>query len=184
MQTIKIEISEMKAPFDTPRLKELLLPLDTSFTTDMIFDVEIKSNTFRLVPNVLEKPLKKSYELDIDSNEKEWDRVLLARQGDELLGYLAYSYKNWNKRLCIWHFYVDPNHRKKGVGLSLIDHLKRTGQIIGARTIWVETNNLNYPAIQTYQKLGFNLCGLDTSLYTGTQSETCEEVAIYLSCSI
>lgn len=184
MQITKIEISELNAPFDTAQLKELLLPLDTSFTTDMVFDVEIQSNTFRLVPQVLEKPLTKGYELDLNSSEKEWDRILLARQGDELLGYLAYSYKNWNKRLCIWHFYVDPKHRKKGVGVSLIEHLKRTGKIIGAHLIWVETNNVNYPAIQMYQKLGFNLCGLDTSLYTGTDSESCKEVAIYLACSI
>ena len=184
MQTTKIEISEVNAPFDTTLLKELLLPLDTSFTTDMVFDVEVASNSFKLVPHVLETPLKKGYELDIDSTEKEWDRILLARQGDELLGYLAYSYKNWNKRLCIWHFYVDPKHRKKGVGVSLIDHLKRTGKIIGTSLIWVETNNVNYPAIQMYQKLGFNLCGLDTSLYKGTHSESSEEVAIYLACSI
>lgn len=184
MQTTKIEISELKAPFDLAQLKDLLLPLDTSFTTDMVFQVEKQSNSFKLVPHVLETPLNKRYELDLDSSEKEWDRVLLARQGDDLLGYLAYCYKNWNKRLAIWHFYVDPAHRKKGVGSVLMDRLKRTGQIIGAKSIWVETNNVNYPAIQMYQKLGFSLCGLDTSLYIGTNSDSCDEAAIYLVCTI
>ncbi len=184
MQTTKIEISELKAPFDLTQLREVLLRLDTSFTTDMVYEVECLSNSFKLVLRVLETPLIKKYELDLDSSEKEWDRILLAKSGNDLCGYLAYSYKNWNKRLCIWHFYVAPEHRKMGVGTILVDHLKRTGQIIGAKSIWVETNNLNYPAIQMYQKLGFNLCGLDTSLYAGTEGECSDEVAVFLSSSL
>lgn len=181
MQTTKIEISELKAPFDLTQLREVLLRLDTTFTTDMVYEVECQSNSFKLVLRVLETPLIKKYELDLDSDEKEWDRILLAKSGNDLCGYLAYSYNNWNKRLCIWHFYVAPEHRKKGVGTILVDHLKRTGQIIGAKNVWVETNNLNYPAIQMYQKMGFNLCGIDTSLYAGTEGECSEEVAVFLS---
>jgi len=184
MQTTEIEISEIAAPFDLVMLKEMLLSLDTSFMTDMVYEVETQSNTFKLVLRVLEMPLVKKYELDLDCKEKEWDRILLAKRGDELCGYLAYSYKNWNKRLCIWHFYVAPEFRKQGVGSVLMEHLKRTGKIIGAKIIWVETNNLNYPAIQMYQKIGFNLCGIDTSLYAGADSEASAEVAIFLSCSI
>ena len=35
----------------------------------------------------------------------------------------------------------------------------------GARCLWVETQNVNYPAIQFYRQVGFQLCGLDESLY-------------------
>lgn len=31
--------------------------------------------------------------------------------------------------------------------------------------VWIETQNINYPAIQFYRKCGFTLCGLDENLY-------------------
>ena len=41
----------------------------------------------------------------------------------------------------------------------------RQHSIAGARCLWLETQNTNYPAIQFYQHVGFRLCGLDESLY-------------------
>jgi hypothetical protein len=31
--------------------------------------------------------------------------------------------------------------------------------------MWVETQNINIPAIQFYQRAGFRFCGLDEALY-------------------
>jgi ribosomal protein S18 acetylase RimI-like enzyme len=48
----------------------------------------------------------------------------------------------------------------------------------GTRCIWLETSNLAWPAIQFYRKMGFELCGLDQSLYdpAGTSGN---ETALY-----
>jgi ribosomal protein S18 acetylase RimI-like enzyme len=43
---------------------------------------------------------------------------------------------------------------------------------------WLETSNVNLPAVRAYERLGFRLCGLDTSLYEGTPAEG--EVALFL----
>ena len=44
------------------------------------------------------------------------------------------------------------------------------------------TTNLNLPGVQAYERLGFHLCGLDTSLYDATPSEG--EVALFLCRSL
>ena len=44
------------------------------------------------------------------------------------------------------------------------------------RCVWLETSNLAYPAIQFYRGVGFELCGLDASLYEGEQAG---ETALY-----
>jgi ribosomal protein S18 acetylase RimI-like enzyme len=36
---------------------------------------------------------------------------------------------------------------------------------MGARCLWLETQNINYPAVRFYLHLGFQWCGLDRSLY-------------------
>lgn len=38
-------------------------------------------------------------------------------------------------------------------------------QVTAARCLWLETQNVNYPAVQFYLRLGFELCGLDQTLY-------------------
>ena len=35
----------------------------------------------------------------------------------------------------------------------------------GLRGLWLEVTNHNLPAIRFYQRVGFELCGVDTSLY-------------------
>ncbi len=49
----------------------------------------------------------------------------------------------------------------------------------GAGHIWLEVTNINAPAIHAYRRMGFALCGLDTSLYEFTASAG--EYALYLS---
>jgi ribosomal protein S18 acetylase RimI-like enzyme len=36
---------------------------------------------------------------------------------------------------------------------------------VQAHCVWVETQNVNVPAISFYGRRGFRLCGLDTRLY-------------------
>lgn len=178
MQTQEITIEELDQ--SSMLMKEqLLAQLDTSFTTDMIYEVEKDPHSFRLVPKILEIPITKKYKIEFESEEKIWNKIIVAREKGDICGFLAYAYQDWNKRLSVWHFYVGPQQRRKGIGTLLMERLLQIAENCRAKTIWVETSNVNYPAIQMYQKLGFSICGLDTSLYSGTQCS--DEQAIYLS---
>ena len=53
------------------------------------------------------------------------------------------------------------------------------GRRVGAHTVWLETQNVNVPAIRAYQALGFPLCGLDLTLYRGTMHDG--DVALYMA---
>ena len=49
----------------------------------------------------------------------------------------------------------------------------------GLLTAWVETSNTNLPGIASYRRLGFEICGFDTTLYRGTPGPN--EFATYLA---
>jgi len=48
--------------------------------------------------------------------------------------------------------------------------------------VWLETSNVNVPGIAAYTRLGYALCGVDTTLYEATAAAA--ETAIYLSKSL
>jgi hypothetical protein len=53
------------------------------------------------------------------------------------------------------------------------------GRRAGARTAGIETTHLNLPGIDAYHRMGFEICGFDTSLYRETPAEG--EIAIYMA---
>jgi ribosomal protein S18 acetylase RimI-like enzyme len=92
---------------------------------------------------------------------------------------VATRYEAWNRRVVIWHLYVSGEYRRRGVGGRLLETALAAAREAGARTAWLETSNLNVPAVRAYERLGFVLCGLDTTLYDGTPAEG--EVALFFS---
>nr|WP_276324238.1 GNAT family N-acetyltransferase [Symbiobacterium thermophilum] len=47
---------------------------------------------------------------------------------------------------------------------ALVGSVEAFAAAVGARCLWLETSNLDDPAIQFYRRLGFRWCGLDVSL--------------------
>jgi ribosomal protein S18 acetylase RimI-like enzyme len=95
----------------------------------------------------------------------------------------AVNLEQWNRRAVIWHLYVSPEWRGRGVGRALIDDIVVYARDNNARCLWLETNNLNYPGIQFYTRLGFRWCGLDETLYD-PQGEASGEIALYFASSM
>jgi ribosomal protein S18 acetylase RimI-like enzyme len=77
---------------------------------------------------------------------------------------------------------VSPGHRGRGIGRRLVDRALAAAREAGAPTAWLETTNLNLPGVRAYERLGFRLCGLGTSLYDATLAEG--EVALFLCRSL
>jgi GNAT superfamily N-acetyltransferase len=63
------------------------------------------------------------------------------------------------------HRYVERAERGHGVGTGLLRELRDRARALHARHLWVETQNVNAPAIRFYERCGWTLSGLDTSLY-------------------
>jgi ribosomal protein S18 acetylase RimI-like enzyme len=154
-----------------------LQQLDTSFASQWIYEVKTTENSLQLGP--VRAATSKQKEFPINLDNPRWDQGCVALKDGMVKGFIATRCDAWNRRLAIWHFYVDLNHRKQGVGRLLMEHAIETGRRSGATTAWVETSNYNYPGIEAYRHLGFFICGFDLTLYQGTPSEG--EFAVYLA---
>jgi ribosomal protein S18 acetylase RimI-like enzyme len=154
--------------------------IDTSFTTEVIFDLEAGASGFALVERRLAKPLTKRFPMDdLSDRDRQWSHAFVAEDAGACIGFAAAGYEAWNKRLVLWHLYVQPASRGRGVGRQLVDRVTALGRDLGARSLWLETSNLNAPGVAAYRALGFSLTGIDATLYDGTPAEG--EVALFFS---
>lgn len=154
----------------------LLSQLDTSFTTERIYRSVLEGLSFRLVEEAVRPPLQKQYPFDpSDPDERRnWQYTALAEANGALAGFAAAQYVAWNHRVVLWHLYVTPCYRHCGVGTRLLEAINIFASSVQARCVWLETQNVNYPAIQFYHRSGFAFCGFDTSLYDPHNLEQAE----------
>ena len=163
-------------PQDVAALSEL----DTSFVTDRIYRPVLDGFTFHLDETAIAPPLRKQYEFRLDDPEERqnWDYIVIGEEGGQIAGIAAAQYAAWNRRVIIHHLYVTPAFRGQRIGTKLLDSLDAFARAAAARCLWLETQNINYPAIQFYLRSGFRFCGFDESLYPPEDLEQ-EEIALY-----
>ncbi len=154
-------------PFRYPEDAALLIGLDTAFTTERIYRLVQNDFSLELVDEAVQPPLQKCYPLDPSNPEERevWDYAVLAENAGKLVGFAAAQYVAWNRRVVLWHLYVAPQYRHQGVGTQLLEAVGTYAREVDARCVWLETQNINYPAIQLYLRAGFTFCGVDTTLY-------------------
>jgi len=175
-------------PVRLPEDAHGVLAIDTSFTTDTVFRVVAEHEGFRLVRTPVAPAAVKRFTIDSLSPDelaagrplaREWDRAFVATQGTAVAGFIATSLRHWNRHCVIHHFYVDTPWRRSGVGRRLLAEAIAVARQAGMARLWLETSSLNVPGVDAYRRLGFELCGLDTSLYA--ELPTSNETALFLS---
>jgi ribosomal protein S18 acetylase RimI-like enzyme len=132
----------------------------------------------------LETPYLKTWELTQDDIQHYTQIVteghsLAAFDGNEIVGLGLAEARQWNRTLWIWEFHVLESHRRQGIGRSLMDALEQEALRIGMRTMLVEVQNTNVPAIRFYRSVGFQVESIDLSYYTNADT-TDFEVAIFM----
>lgn len=164
-----------------PADRESLLALDTSFTTDRFYRLERTDSGFRLDEVASELPIHKSYSLDDHVNvipSHNW--VSIAEHNHELAGIASVTIEAWNRRAVLQHLYVTREARRIGIGKALVEAAIGAAQYLSARCLWVETQTVNYGAVEFYRSMGFAWCGFDTSLYDPSAVGV-DEVALFFS---
>ena len=145
---------------------ERLLNFDTSFSTDYIYHVKINGILIDIVEEKRDVPFQKTYPIDPIKNDiNEADFAVEAEIAGNLAGFAAVKFEEWNKRVNVTSLFVAPRFRGRGVGKRLVDAVEDFARGKRARCLWLETQNVNYPAIQFYLKTGFEFCGFDAALY-------------------
>lgn len=166
-------------PLRWPADRAAILGLDTSFTTDRVYRLVRSKHSIALAVDSVTPPRRKDYDLaaDIDALP-DCEHVLIAEHDTSLIGLAAIKIEAWNRRAVIWHFYVAPENRGKGVGRRLMDSVCDAVQVFDVRCLWLETQTINYGAIQFYTRVGFEWCGLDTALYDPAVTPP-DEIALF-----
>jgi GNAT superfamily N-acetyltransferase len=163
--------------FDPTRDADAVSRLDTSYTSDRIYGVRWQGDAIVLEPQTLQTSRNKRFPVDLDADA--WAHARVAVLDDEVRGFIAWDLEAWNRRMRIWHFYVDLPYRRRGGGRMLIDAALAWARSASAVTAWLETSQVNHPGIVAYRRLGFEICGFDSTLYRGTSAEG--ETAVYMA---
>ena len=171
-----VAIRQARLPDDAAAIEAI----DTSFTTNSVFDVAASGAGFALRERRLAEPLTKRFPLDdVRGDDRPWSHGFLAEDGGACVGFAAAGLQPWNKRLVVWHLYVQPRARGRGIGRRLVERVDALGRELCARHLWLETSNLNAPGVAAYRALGFELTGIDATLYDATPAEG--EIALFFS---
>lgn len=151
--------------------------IDTSFTSNRKY-LQTGLSGLRLAE--VETPVHKRFPLDLEDGS--WGEGFVAIHNGRVSGVVAIDVEAWNRRLIIRHLYVDRPSRVRGIARELMQRALGAGKRKGAVVAWVESSNVNVPAIEAYGRLGFEICGFDATLYTGTAAPG--EFAIFLARTI
>ncbi|RJO77958.1 GNAT family N-acetyltransferase [Nocardia panacis] len=153
--------------------------IDDSFSTNMVLTVTSTDSGFVLSETRIDPPVRKKFPDDGQSRDEDPGDTMVAVADRQVCGFVTTEYEAWNRRLTIVEIRVAPTHRGRGIGHALLDQVMRRARELGAGHVWLEVTNVNVPAIRLYRKAGFAFCGLDTSLYTTTESAG--ETALFMS---
>jgi len=171
--TLDWKIREFDAACDA----DAVCKLDASFTSNLLYEVRAEAEAIHIEMKQVHPPHKKRFQIELKADP--WQQGYVATVNGVICGFIAMGFSAWNRRMSIWHFYVDPSYRGRGGGRQLMRAGLEWGRKVGAATAWVETTNFNVPGIKAYRHLGFDICGYDATLYRGTSSEG--EVAIFMA---
>lgn len=169
-QQKKVQIVEA-----TPGLLQTLATLDYRFTVtqelEAVFDRPVRDGLYPVTPrekNYFNHP--QQFAALLNSR----DGVLFVAQLDEQpAGYLAVS-RNWNGLALVEDIAVHSAFRRSGCGGALLQRAiswAREQQLAG---VMLETQNTNVAACLLYEKMRFELGGIDHHLYRALHAHPAE----------
>jgi ribosomal protein S18 acetylase RimI-like enzyme len=151
-------------PLELPVDRDRVARMNTTITFESIWLVDAHPTGFALSLRSLASPRDKHYQVAADELAGA-TCALVAESNDVVAGVASLDFHPWNRRAVLSHLYVDRDARCIGIGTTLLAELEQRARGLGARHMWVETQNINTVAVAFYQRCGFTLCGLDVAMY-------------------
>lgn len=143
--------------------------LDYSFETDRIYALHVldrllmseeighpSSLSFELREIPVDRPLYKDYrefagsQADVEGILRSVDGGYTALAGGEVAGVILLNVEEWRSVASIEHIIVGRQFRRYGIGSLLLSCAGDWARNRGCWAITLETQNVNYPAIQFY----------------------------------
>lgn len=100
----------------------------------------------------------------LQSLQNDNNLYLVAKQGEELLGYCGY----WGVAGdgYIYNVAVKQEHRRQQVGFRMLKELIEQGKAAGISAFSLEVRISNHAAISLYERLGFTSAGIRKNFYS------------------
>jgi ribosomal-protein-alanine N-acetyltransferase len=95
--------------------------------------------------------------------ERPWARLWAARSGSVTVAFLVAWHVS--DELHVLNVATHPSHRRKGIGLALMEEALRFAQGKKVRHVLLEVRRSNRPAIALYRRLGFYAMGVRPRYY-------------------
>jgi ribosomal protein S18 acetylase RimI-like enzyme len=165
------------------------LVADSGYTSTQKYAVSKQESTERTLIALelveLDEPYIKRWGRDDELEDEVYPKALAqglslgAYLDGKLVGLAITERRDWNETLWLWEFHVAAAQRRRGIGRKLMSALEERARAAGLRVIALETQNTNVPAIRFYRALGFEIEGIDLSLYSNDDVEG-GEVALFM----
>jgi streptothricin acetyltransferase len=171
---------------DIARLPEMELNFRAEAHLAVEKSVEGLNVTWRLVERPVDPPfVSVDYNMDdqdqaeITKRLQEGDGLyLVAEHHGKLVALLDLEREAWRDTGMIWNIVIDQAHRRQGLGTQLMQRAIQWARRRGLRALALETQTNNLPACCFYQKMGFQLCGVDDHFYSNDDISL-NEVALF-----
>lgn len=157
------------------------------YVSNEIFKVkkstDSNSISFVLKSEKTEIPYVKTWKLT-DENIDHYIKIVSERysfgayENNELAGIVLCEERKWNNTLYIENLLVSESHRRKGIGKLLIKKVIELSRQKNFRLIELETQNTNGPAIGFYKNQGFEVTGMNLTLYDPFENN--DEIALFM----
>ncbi len=173
--------------------------LDYSFETDRIYTLQVRGEivpdgrastldkpalAFELVETPVEPPLYKNYCKyegtlgEVEAKIHSVDGGYIALADGQVAGGVLLSVEEWRSVAKIEDLIVGRQFRRYGVGSLLLNCASDWARNHGCWAILLETQNVNYPAIQFYLRNGLEVWSINQNFYPPGSVE--HEVAIFM----
>ena len=181
---------------DAPALHKL----DYSFETDRIYALRVNGKlvqnddtmqtlerpafAFELWETPVDPPLYKSFREyehkveEVETRLKSVEGGYLALAGGRIAGAVLLNVEEWRSVARIDDIIVGRQYRRYGIGSLLLNCASDWARNRGCWAIVLETQNVNYPAIQFYLRNGLEVWSINQHFYPPGSIE--HEVAIFM----
>jgi len=182
--TDALALHKLEYSFETDRIYTLHVHGKLAQNDDILQTLDKPALAFELWETPVDPPLYKSfreYEHKLEEVETRLSSVeggYVALAGGQIAGVVLLNVEQWRSVARIEDIIVGRQFRRYGIGSLLLNCASDWARNRGCWAIVLETQNVNYPAIQFYLRNGFKAWSVHQHFYPPGPVE--HEVAIFM----
>ena len=182
--TDALALHKLEYSFETDRIYTLHVHGKLAQNDDILQTLDKPALAFELWETPVDPPLYKSfreYEHKLEEVETRLNNVeggYIALAGGMIAGVVLLNVEQWRSVARIEDIIVGRQFRRYGIGSLLLNCASDWARKRGCWAIVLETQNVNYPAIQFYLRNGLEVWSINQHFYPPGSVE--HEVAIFM----